>query len=145
MNLSRFAFSLSLALATMITAAAPFSAVASPLQWYSFEKGMEASSQQGKKLFVFFRADWCKYCHTMEKETFQNPEVLTYLKQRFIAVRVDADQEQELSTMFRVQGLPDTWFFSENGEVIGHRPGYIPPETFMKILKNVSSSGSDPQ
>lgn len=122
-------------------AAVPFSSAASPLKWYSFEKGMEASNQQGKKALVFFRADWCRYCHTMESETFRNPEVLAFLNEKFIAVRVDTDREQELSNLFRVRGLPDTWFFSENGDVIGHRPGYIPPETFIKILKSVSGAG----
>jgi len=144
-NLRKMASILGIFVAVLSAAAIPATAEASPLRWYSFEKGMEASSQQGKKAFVFFRADWCKYCHTMETETFRNPEVVAYLNENFIAVRVDTDREQELSTMFRVQGLPDTWFFSENGDVIGHRPGYIPPETFIKILKSVSNAAAEPQ
>jgi len=132
-------------LAGWLAAAWPCSVGASPLRWYSFEKGMEAGDRQGKKVFVFFRADWCRYCHTMEKETFRNPQVVAYVNEKFIAVRVDTDQEQELSTMFRVRGLPDTWFFSENGDVIGHRPGYIPPETFIKILQSVGESESGPR
>ena len=136
---------LGVVLAGLLVVAAPFFTEASPLRWYSFEKGMEISSQKGKKVFVFFRADWCRYCHTMETETFENPEVLAFLNEKFIAVRVDTDKEQELSNMFRVRGLPATWFFSENGDVIGHRPGYIAPETFIKILQSVSSAGSGPQ
>ena len=27
----------------------------------------------------------------------------------------------------------------QQGEVLGHRPGYIPPDTFIKILKNLNN------
>jgi thioredoxin-related protein len=49
---------------------------------------------------------------------------------------VDYDREKKISALFRVKGLPDNWFFSNDGEIIGHRPGYIPPNVFLKILKS---------
>jgi thioredoxin-related protein len=112
---------------------------ASPLQWHTFEEGMALGNSQSKKVFLFFWADWCQYCHTMEKETFRNPAIVKLLKEGFITVKVDAESEKRLSNMFRVKGLPDNWFFSESGEIIGHRPGYIPPDTFLKILKTMSN------
>jgi thioredoxin-related protein len=109
------------------------------LKWYSFEEGMELGSSQGKKVFIHFWAQWCTYCHTMEKETFANPNVVDYLNRNFISVKVDTDREKTVSRLFRVNGLPDNWFFSARGQIIGHRPGYIPPDTFLKILEAVSS------
>lgn len=109
------------------------------LKWYSFDEGMELGSSQGKKVFIHFWAQWCTYCHTMEKETFANPNVVAYLNRNFISVKVDTDREKKIAGLFRVQGLPDNWFFSASGQIIGHRPGYIPPEIFLKILEAVSS------
>ena len=56
-------------------------------------------------------------------------------------VKVVFDKEKKISALFRVKGLPDNWFFSKDGEIIGHRPGYIPPDTFLKILKSFIAGG----
>ena len=103
------------------------------MKWHSFDDGMELGKAQGKIVFVFFWADWCTYCHTMDRETFHNQTVVDLLDRNFIAVKVDSDREQKLSNLFRIRGLPDNWFFSKSGSVLGHRPGYIPADTFIKI------------
>jgi thioredoxin-related protein len=115
-------------------------AAADSLKWHSFEEGMAIGNSQGKKVYIHFWADWCRFCHTMEKETFRNPAIVKLLSERFITVKVDAEREKQVSNMFRVKGLPDNWFFSESGDIIGHRPGYIPPDTFLKILKTISNT-----
>ena len=38
------------------------------------------------------------------------------------------------------RGLPDNWFLVENGDIVGHRSGYIPADVFMKILESVAGS-----
>lgn len=108
-----------------------------PLKWHSFDEGMALGKAQGKIVFVFFWADWCTYCHTMDRETFHNQTVVDLLEKNFIAVKVDSDREQKLSNAFRIRGLPDNWFFSKSGSVLGHRPGYIPAGTFIKILRSI--------
>ncbi len=114
-----------------------------PLKWHSFDEGMALGKAQGKVVFVFFWADWCTYCHTMDRETFHNQTVVDLLDKNFIAVKVDSDREQKLSNLFRIRGLPDNWFFSKSGSVLGHRPGYIPPDTFIKILRSVGNGGPE--
>lgn len=112
-----------------------------PLKWHSFDQGMALGKAQGKMVFVFFWADWCTYCHTMDRETFHNQTVVDLLDKNFIAVKVDSDREQKLSSHYRVRGLPDNLFFSESGDVFARRTGYIPPDTFIKILRSVADSG----
>jgi len=114
-----------------------------PLKWHSFDEGMALGKAQGKVVFVFFWADWCTYCHTMDRETFHNQTVVDLLGKNFIAVKVDSDREQKLSNLFRIRGLPDNWFFSKSGSVLGHRPGYIPPDTFIKILRSIGNDGPE--
>jgi thioredoxin-related protein len=115
-------------------------AAADTLKWYSFEEGMALGPSQGKKVYIHFRADWCQYCHTMEQQTFRNPTVVKFLNQNFISVKVDTDREKKVSETFRVKGLPDNWFVSESGDIIGHRPGYIPPDSFLHLLKIINTA-----
>jgi thioredoxin-related protein len=105
--------------------------------WHSYEAGMARSKFEKKKVFLHFFADWCTYCVEMERKTFKDPAVVAALNRDFIPIRVDADREKATSALYRVKGLPDSWFISETGEAIGHRPGYIPPEQLIGILKMV--------
>ena len=108
---------------------------ASSIKWYSYDEGLELGKSQSKKLFIHFYADWCGYCAEMEKKTFKNPDVIASLNTHFIPIRVNFDRERETSNLFRVQGLPDTWFITEKGEILGHRPGYIPADQLKTILQ----------
>jgi thiol:disulfide interchange protein len=129
-------------LVTMLAVLNPFWAgYASPnqIQWLSFESGMARGKFEKKNVFVNFYADWCGFCKEMDRTTFRDPSVISYLNENFIAVKVNTDREQQTAAMFRVQGLPDSWFFSKQGDVIGHRPGFIPAETLLTILKSIVS------
>ncbi len=132
---------LALIVSAMLTTAG--SEESSSLKWYAFEEGVALGKSQGKKMFIHFWAEWCAYCHTMEKETFQNPTVVNALKKQFIAIKVNTDRERTLSDKFKIRGLPDNWFLAENGDIVGHRPGYISADLFMKILEGLAVSEPD--
>ena len=114
-----------------------------PLRWYPFEEGVALGKTQGKKVYIHFWADWCNYCHAMEKETFQNPLVKKRLAKDYIAIKVDTDREKILLEEFRIRGLPDNWFLSKNGDIVGHRPGYIPAQLFLKILESITANETE--
>jgi thiol:disulfide interchange protein len=105
------------------------------IQWQSFAQGIARGKNENKKIFVHFYADWCGACRIMEKETFTDPGVITYLNENFIPIKVNADREQQTSSIFRVRVLPDNWFISGGGEPIGHQPGYLTPQQMKIILK----------
>lgn len=107
----------------------------SNFQWVSYQKGMELGKKEQKNILISFTADWCMYCEKMDGETFADKDVSQYLQEHYIAIRVDADQEEKLATEYRVEGLPVNWFIDEAGEKIAYLPGYIPPEMFLPILK----------
>lgn len=108
------------------------------INWRSYEEGLAVSKIEKKKIFLHFYANWCVYCGKMAKETFQNPAVVSYLNNNFIAVRVDTDKEPATSMKYGVTGLPSTWFLTEMGEAIGTVPGFIPPDALLPMLKEVN-------
>jgi thioredoxin-related protein len=107
------------------------------IEWHAYEAGMARSRFEKKKAFIYFHAEWCTYCADMDRKTFTNPEVVAMLNRNFIPIRVDSDREKAVASLYRVKGLPDIWFLAETGEVIGHRPGFIPPDQMMKALNAV--------
>lgn len=113
---------------------------AQQVEWHPYEAGMARSRFEKKKAFIYFYADWCGYCAEMDRKTFTDPEVVALLNRSFIPIRVDADRDKAAASLFRVKGLPDIWFMAETGDVIGHRPGYIPTDQMLKVLNAVLSA-----
>ena len=105
------------------------------IEWQSYTDGMARGQFEKKKIFLHFYAEWCAACKTMADNTFKDPGVIASLNQDFIPIRVDVDRQKQTSAMYRVKALPDTWFIAENTDIIGHQPGYIPPQQLMQILK----------
>lgn len=113
------------------------------INWYSHDEGIAVGYAEGKKIYINFRADWCGYCKKMEKETFGNSGVISYLNKHFISIMVDTDKERKIAIKYGVRALPDNWFLFKNGDPIGRRKGYIEPNTFMKILKSIQEEMGD--
>ncbi len=109
------------------------------IKWYSYKEGMALGKSEQKKVFVNFFADWCGYCAKMDKETFTNPKIISFLNKNFIPVKVNYDRDNQIASRYQVHGLPSTWFFAEDGRQIGSQPGYIPASNLMTILKYVQS------
>jgi thioredoxin-related protein len=105
------------------------------VRWYNYEEGKALMQSEGKKGFLSFYADWCKYCKVMETETFANAAVVAYLNRNFIAMKVNSDRESKRAADYGVRGLPSTWFLAANGQRISNRPGLIPPKDMLNILK----------
>ena len=115
------------------------------IQWRSYEDGKSIAQSESKKIFLNFRADWCTYCRTMEKNTFTDADIIAFLNSNFISIKIDVDREKSLARKYNIQPLPDTWFLTQTGEVIGNRPGYIPPDELINIFNLIMSAGGGEQ
>jgi len=107
------------------------------IKWYSYDEGMVLGRSEEKRIYINFHADWCAPCKYMEKTTFSNPAVIAYLNKYFISIKVDIDKETKIANKYSVRAIPDNWFLFKDGDVIGRRKGYIPPDLFIKILKSL--------
>jgi thioredoxin-related protein len=109
------------------------------IQWRSYEDGKSIAQSESKKIFLNFRADWCTYCRSMEKNTFTDADIIAFLNSNFISIKIDVDREKSLARKYNIQPLPDTWFLTQTGEVIGNRPGYLTPQDLLPLLRYIHS------
>jgi len=116
----------------------------------SFNDGLEKAAKENKNMIVDFYTDWCHWCKVMDEKTFHNKDVAKKLSERFVTVRIDAENpnkkvsfkghtfsNMELTRAFRVTGFPSLAFISPEHEVITVMPGYIPADQFLYILDYV--------
>ncbi len=113
--------------------------IAGPIKWYSYDEGMALGKRQGKKMYIYFWAEWCTFCKKMEKETLNKSLVSSYLNKNFISIKVNSDKERETASLYYVRGFPTSWFLTEDGQKISNLPGYVPPDMFLRILEFIHS------
>ncbi|MFN9717524.1 MAG: thioredoxin family protein [Planctomycetota bacterium] len=114
------------------------SAPADEIPWST---NLDASLQQartsGKPVLMEFTASWCVYCKRMEKTTFTDPQVAQLIREGFVAVRVDADQNKALVTDLQIKGLPAILVVTADLQIIERISGFQTPEVLLPKLQNV--------
>ena len=112
----------------------------SKILWHSYDDGLALVEKEQKKLLISFYSDRCDFCKVMDEETFKDPAIVSYINKNFIPIRINSDKDRKTAEIFKVRGLPDTWFMSETKEVIGHRTGFIPADTMILVLKFINTN-----
>ena len=100
--------------------------------WKSLENKAKISK---KPIVVDFYADWCRPCKQMDRESLANEEVAEYIKENYIAYKVDTEKEKEIAETFKVESLPTFLFLDHNGQEIGRISSYLTKDAFFKALK----------
>jgi uncharacterized protein len=130
--------------------AAPPAAPATPqgapresLPWATFSPETFARAKAERKYVVLDgSAEWCHWCHVMEATTYHDPEVRKILDEHFIAVKVDVDSRPDVEERYGDWGWPATVFFAPDATELGKHRGYIDPERFADILREVVAGGA---
>uniref|UniRef100_UPI0040487BBE thioredoxin family protein n=1 Tax=Roseivirga sp. TaxID=1964215 RepID=UPI0040487BBE len=91
------------------------------------------AKQENKLLFVDAYADWCAYCHQLDKEVYTDPEVIAYFTQSFINVKFDTESGHGilLAEEFGVVSLPTLFFLSPDESVFQTIEGFVPAPTLL--------------
>ncbi len=112
---------------------------ADKVDFKTYDKGIALAKKLNKKVFVFFHADWCKYCHKMEKETLSNIDVINYLNKNYISILIDTEHEKELAKKYKAWSLPLLYFLREDGSALSSRRGYLNVKNFLYTLQYINT------
>lgn len=72
-----------------------------PVRWYPWgPKAFEKARAEDKPVFLSIGYASCHWCHVMEEESFENPEVAELLNKNFISVKVDREERPDIDSVY---------------------------------------------
>jgi len=112
------------------------SAAHQPVHWYSWgEEAFEQARAGNRPVLLDIGAVWCHWCHVMDGESYEDPEVAAFLNEHYVCIKVDRDERPDVDARYQraVQALtgqggwPLTAFLTPQGEVF-YGGTYFPPD-----------------
>ena len=130
------------------------SAAHQPIDWH--EWGPEAfarAREENKPILLDIGAVWCHWCHVIDRESYENPEIAAMINKSYVAVKVDRDERPDVDARYQSAisaisgqgGWPLTAFLTPDGKPF-FGGTYFPPDDamgrpgFKRILRGVAES-----
>jgi uncharacterized protein len=130
------------------------SAMHQPIRWN--EWGPEAFAtalRENKPILLDIGAVWCHWCHVMDRESYDDPEVARIVNELFVAVKVDRDERPDIDSRYQVAvsaisgqgGWPLTAFLTPDGKPF-YGGTYFPPHenygrpSFKRVLQSIADA-----
>jgi uncharacterized protein YyaL (SSP411 family) len=130
------------------------SAMHQPIQWHEWgEEAFAIAQRENKPILLDIGAVWCHWCHVMDRESYDNPEIAEIVNQHFVAVKVDRDERPDIDSRYQVAvssisgqgGWPLTAFLTPDGKPF-YGGTYFPPDdhygrpSFKRVLLSISNA-----
>ena len=125
-----------------------------PVDWYPWgEEAFARARADDKPLLLSVGYSACHWCHVMERESFENPDIAAVMNAGFVNVKVDREERpdvdhvymQAVQSMTGRGGWPMTVFLTPDGTPF-YGGTYFPPEDrhglpgFPKLLAAIADA-----
>lgn len=72
-----------------------------PVNWYPWgDEAFSAAASENKPIFLSIGYSSCHWCHVMEEESFQDPEVAVLMNETFICIKVDREERPDIDNLY---------------------------------------------
>jgi uncharacterized protein len=107
-----------------------------PIDWYAWGPAAFSAAEAGRRpILLDIGAVWCHWCHVMDGESYEDPELAAFLNQHFVCIKVDRDERPDVDARYQraIQamtgqgGWPLTAFLLPDGQAF-FGGTYFPPD-----------------
>ena len=115
------------------------SAMHQPIHWHEWSpEAFEIAKRENKPILLDIGAVWCHWCHVMDRESYENPEIAALINEHFVAIKVDRDERPDVDSRYQTAvqaisgqgGWPLTAFLTPEGKPY-YAGTYFPPQDYQ--------------
>lgn len=121
---------------------APVASADGPFRNITFDQAREAAAKEGKIVLVDFYTTWCAPCKALDQKTWPDPAVVTWLTEKTIALKIDAEKEVALAERYRIGAYPTILLVKADGTEIDRITGFRSAVTLLGEM-NDAIAGRD--
>jgi uncharacterized protein YyaL (SSP411 family) len=89
------------------------------IKWRHWGKeSFEEAKRDDKLILLSLSAIWCHWCHVMDETTYSDMDIIDYINENFVPVRVDADMRPDIDSLYNQGGWPSTVILTPDGEIV---------------------------
>ncbi|MGY0391708.1 thioredoxin family protein [Bizionia sp. KMM 8389] len=139
--------------------------IAQEINWITLEEAVALQKKEPRKIMIDMYTNWCGPCKMLDRNTFQNKDVATYVNKHYYAVKFNAEGNDtvnfngktysnpgydpakanrrnsghQLARYFSVQAYPTIVYLDEDANLLAPVAGYKTPqqiELYLKLFKN---------
>jgi uncharacterized protein len=116
-----------------------------PVNWVAWSDAVfERAKQEDKLVLISIGYSACHWCHVMERESFENPEIAQLMNKHFICIKVDREEHPHVDSLYmsavqlmnKQGGWPLNCFTLPDGRPI-FGGTYYRPEEWRDILDSL--------
>lgn len=72
-----------------------------PVDWYAWKpEAFEKAKSEDKPILVSIGYSTCHWCHVMERESFENEEVASFMNKHFVNIKVDREERPDVDQIY---------------------------------------------
>ena len=116
-----------------------------PVDWYPWgEEAFAKAKREDKPIFLSIGYSTCYWCHVMEVESFEDPEVAAVINEHFVAIKVDREERPDIDEQYMIAtqlltqrgGWPNSVWLTPQGKpwMAGT---YFPKKQFISVLNQL--------
>jgi thiol:disulfide interchange protein len=106
----------------------------------TFQKAIKQAKATGKLIFIDVHTSWCGPCKEMAKTTFTDSEVGNVFNQRFINLKIDAEEDADgpmISKAYTVTAYPTLLFINGEGKMVKKLVGKQSKEKLLAAVSTI--------
>ena len=113
------------------------------ISWLEWNKeAFEKAEKENKPVLLDIHGVWCHWCHVIDNTTYSDQEIIEYVNENFISIKVDTDKRPDINKRYNQGGWPTTAFLTPSGQIITGA-AYIPPDAFKDLMFKVTDIFKD--
>ncbi len=128
-----------------------------PVDWYPWgPEALARAKAEDRPIFLSIGYSACHWCHVMERESFENPEIAAVMNEHFVNIKVDREERPDLDSVYMAAvqamtqhgGWPMSVFLTPDLQPFFGGTYYPPTDSrgmpgFPRVLLSVSQAWKD--